>query len=235
MKRDAAEVPVPREVRQGTLRTPGKSEPATKTELDDDTMKVLAKVDTYDTKLKTFQSDMEQFQTRVIENLQKSEKTLDNNLVELRKLISATRETPKASYSRTTCFMCGKTGHMAPECDYQEECIKKGWIRKGDGGKYVLYDGSPVPFVRFGENKQRWEIIKEKAEANHWPNTSGGEDPTAVLFATEQEPGRESFMQKTAPEIADHSLIKEMAGRLGSMEDVMESYLNMESKDESKN
>ncbi|KAL0072594.1 hypothetical protein AAF712_000357 [Marasmius tenuissimus] len=101
MKRDAAEVPVPREVRQGTLRTHGKSEPAKKTELDDDTMKVLAKVDTYDTKLKTFQSDMEQFQTRVIENLQKCEKTLDNDLVELRKLImtSATREAPKASYS----------------------------------------------------------------------------------------------------------------------------------------
>ncbi|KAK1235480.1 hypothetical protein PQX77_001289 [Marasmius sp. AFHP31] len=66
-KREPAEVPIPREVRQGTLKQPIKTEPHKEARLDEDTMKVLAKVDTYDTKLKSLRSDVEQFQMKVTE------------------------------------------------------------------------------------------------------------------------------------------------------------------------
>ncbi|KAK1217758.1 hypothetical protein PQX77_019585 [Marasmius sp. AFHP31] len=240
-KKEPSEVPIPREVRQGILKLPGKVEPQREAKLDEATMSALARVDGYDTKLKSLQSDVEQFQMKVVEGFKKSEKALDENMIELRKLImnstSVNREMPreppqKSAYSSgyrppqmktgtailgkaaadmssggNTCFMCGKPGHITTECDYQEECIKRGWLRKEASGKWVLYDGSPVPFVKFGDNtKQRWEIIKERAEAGKWPNT-GGEDPTASMFVVEHEPLVNSFLQFN---IADHPVVKEL-------------------------
>ncbi|KAK1233703.1 hypothetical protein PQX77_003131, partial [Marasmius sp. AFHP31] len=155
---------------------------------DDIIGKVMATVDSQAVQLKGIKSEMEQYQVRMKENFDRSERVLEEKMIDIRKLImnAGPRETGKvASYSEgyskpastktgtpmiakgpPTCWMCDAPGHTTINCDVQKDFFKKGWLKKDASGKIWLYDNTGLPFVRPGDTKKRYELIIERATEN---------------------------------------------------------------------
>ncbi|KAK1229584.1 hypothetical protein PQX77_007351, partial [Marasmius sp. AFHP31] len=251
----ASEPVVPREVRQGTLKIASPSQNAASTSPPEDDIigKVMATVDSQAVQLKGIKSEMEQYQVRMKENFDRSERVLEEKMIDIRKLImnAGPRETGKvASYSEgyskpaatktgtpmiakgpPTCWMCDAPGHTTINCDVQKDFFKKGWLKKDASGKIWLYDNTGLPFVRPGDTKKRYELIIERATENRWPNAFE-EDPTASMYASAEE----VFDAVAQPGATEHPLYyKELTDTVMELKDAVVFLVDRVGSNESKN
>ncbi|KAK1229006.1 hypothetical protein PQX77_007950, partial [Marasmius sp. AFHP31] len=241
--------------RQGTLKIASPSQNAASTSPPEDDIigKVMATVDLQAVQLKGIKSEMEQYQVRMKENFDRSERVLEEKMIDIRKLIMnpGPRETGKvASYSEgyskpastktgtpmiakgpPTCWMCDAPGHTTINCDVQKDFFKKGWLKKDASGKIWLYDNTGLPFVRPGDTKKRYELIIERAMENRWPNAFE-EDPTASMYASAEE----VFEVVAQPGTMEHPLYyKELTDTVMELKDAVVFLVDRVGSNESKN
>jgi hypothetical protein len=103
------------------------------------------------------------------------------------------------------CWMCNKSGHFAADCPDQAEFAAKGWLVKGNDGKFVLKGGGWLPRSNPEDKESRATKIRNIARERNWPGAHG-EDPSANMFSIEDV--AESYMQEE-PFDETLSLLKE--------------------------
>ncbi|KAF9258434.1 hypothetical protein L218DRAFT_1004989 [Marasmius fiardii PR-910] len=200
---------------------------------DEETMIVKSTIDGHDTHIRGLQASMAQYNFRLEQTKQK----MVNSFAEVKAMIiqSRARPTPSSepsqsfaqsagsrltnSLSRTgsappartggICYMCNGQGHILTECDWQKEYIKRGWIKiDPKSGRWVLKDGTPMPYQKEGDPDPRYSKIERIAREANWDGASeaGGSDPSSVMYLTE-EPPTESFYQGNSPEALSNDTV----------------------------
>ena len=206
--------------------------------------------DVNNVQIRSLKEEIESFSQKMMENFKKSEKNLENQMIDLRKLvIPGNRESSTGFRANTTkqmsqmntgirgvkdfsglYWMCQEPGHTSPECEHQQDFLRKGWLKQDPTlKKLVLMDGSPLPFVRVGDTEKQYEKILKKAKAEGWPG-SLEEDPTAVMYAVGQDLTEVYLQEKPVSSI----YLKEVHERMEELGEKLDSLMNTRGS-ESKN
>ncbi|KAF9254575.1 hypothetical protein L218DRAFT_1009535 [Marasmius fiardii PR-910] len=218
---------------------------------DEETMMVKSTIDGHDTQIRGLQASMAQYNSR----LEQTEQKMANSFAEVKAMIiqSRIRPTPSSgpsqsfaqsagprpsnSLSRVSsapsartggiCYMCNGHGHISTECDWQKEYIKRGWIKiDPKSGRWVLKDGTPMPYQKEGDPDPRYSKIERIAREANWdgPSEADGSDPSSVMYLT-AEPPTESFYQGNSPEASSNDIV------LGNedtelLDNIMQMFIN---------
>ncbi|KAF9257395.1 hypothetical protein L218DRAFT_1006199 [Marasmius fiardii PR-910] len=191
---------------------------------DEETMMVKSTIDSHDTQIRGLQASMAQYNSRLEQTKQK----MANSFAEVKAMIIQSRARPAPSSgpsqsfaqsagprpsnslsrmgsappARTggICYMCNGQGHISTECD---------WIKiDPKSGRWVLKDGTPMPYQKEGDPDPRYSKIERIAREANWdgPSEAGGSDPSSVMYLTE-EPPTESFYQGNSPEASSNDTV----------------------------
>ncbi|KAF9255667.1 hypothetical protein L218DRAFT_1008300 [Marasmius fiardii PR-910] len=191
---------------------------------DEETMMVKSTIDGHDTKIRSLQASMAQYNSRLEQTKQK----MANSFAEVKAMIiqSRARLTPSSGPSQSfalsagprpsnslsrmgsappartggICYMCNGQRHISTKCDWQKEYIKRGWIK--------IDPKTPMPYQKEGDPDPRYSKIERIAWEANWdgPSEAGGSDPLSVMYLM-AEPPTESFYQGNSPEASSNDTV----------------------------
>ncbi|KAF9254247.1 hypothetical protein L218DRAFT_1009903 [Marasmius fiardii PR-910] len=116
------------------------------------------------------------------------------------------------------CFMCSKYGHISMDCEWQKKFVNDEWLHfDKQKGRMVLKDGTGLPAQLDDDNEPRYEKIEHIARERGWTSDSGqgSEDPSAVMYWTEEPEVEPSYFQDNLDEVdPDKLILDEMDERI---------------------